>query len=332
MAATVRVRSVRVRPVDGSALAATESAALASSLPTTEAGRYGVGVLLACLGALFWSLSGVLVRLIESASSWQIVFHRALAMSLALLLILAVRYRGRVDLPLRRAGWYGLLAGLAFSSASICFILSLAHVTVANALFMSGIAPFITALLARAWLGETVPGRTWAGMALAAAGVIVMVRSSLAFDGLAGNLLALGAAVSFALLSTVLRKGRQNDMTPAVLWAGLTSSVAAAGILALTSGTFAVTGRDLTLCIVMGTVQLGLGSICYTLGARHLPAAALQLLALTELVLSPLWVWLVVNEVPTAATLAGGGMIMAATVVQASAAARLARRAAPSAD
>ena len=70
--------------------------------------------------------------------------------------------------------------------------------------------------------------------------------------------------------------------------------------------------------------------ICYTLGARHLPAAALQLLALTELVLSPLWVWLVVNEVPTAATLAGGGMIMAATVVQASAA-RLARRAAPSA-
>jgi drug/metabolite transporter (DMT)-like permease len=67
----------------------------------------------------------------------------------------------------------------------------------------------------------------------------------------------------------------------------------------------------------MGSVQLGLGSVCYTLGARHLPAAALQLLALLELVFSPLWVWLVVGEVPGAATLAGGGLVMAATAMQA---------------
>ena len=67
----------------------------------------------------------------------------------------------------------------------------------------------------------------------------------------------------------------------------------------------------------MGSVQLGLGSVCYTLGARHLPAAALQLLALLELVFLPLWVWLVVGEVPAPATLAGGGLVLAASVLQA---------------
>jgi drug/metabolite transporter, DME family len=300
-------------------MSASDPAALGSPVPALEVGRYGRGVLLACLGALFWSLSGVLIRLTEAATSWQIVFYRALAMSLTLLLILAVRYRGRVDLPLRRGGRDALLAGLAFSSASCCFILAIGYVTVANALFMSGIAPFITALLARAWLGESVLSRTWYAMLLAAAGVVVMVRSSLAFDGLFGNVLALGSAVSFALVSACLRKGRQNDMAAAVLWSGLSSTMAAAVILAVTGEGFAITQRDLTLCAFMGTVQLGLGSLCYAYAARHLAAAPLQLLALAELVLSPVWVWLVVDEVPTAATLVGGAMILVATAFQASA-------------
>jgi drug/metabolite transporter (DMT)-like permease len=300
-------------------MSASDPAAIGSPVPALEVGRYGRGVLLACLGALFWSLSGVLIRLTEAATSWQIVFYRALAMSLTLLLILAVRYRGRVDLPLRRGGRDALLAGLAFSSASCCFILAIGYVTVANALFMSGIAPFITALLARAWLGESVPSRTWYAMLLAAAGVVVMVRSSLAFDGLFGNVLALGSAVSFALVSACLRKGRQNDMAAAVLWSGLSSTMAAAVILAVTGEGFAITQRDLALCAFMGTVQLGLGSLCYAYAARHLAAAPLQLLALAELVLSPVWVWLVVDEVPTAATLVGGAMILVATAFQASA-------------
>jgi DME family drug/metabolite transporter len=248
-------------------------------------------------------------------------------MSLTLLLILAVRYRGRVDLPLRRGGRDALLAGLAFSSASCCFILAIGYVTVANALFMSGIAPFITALLARAWLGESVPSRTWYAMLLAAAGVVVMVRSSLAFDGLLGNVLALGSATSFALVSVCLRKGRQNDMSAAVLWSGLSSTACAAVILAALGEGFALSQRDLALCAFMGTVQLGLGSLCYAYAARHLAAAPLQLLALAELVLSPVWVWLVVDEVPTAATLVGGAMILVATAFQAGA--RMPRPVAP---
>ena len=244
-------------------MSASDPAALGSPVPALEVGRYGRGVLLACLGALFWSLSGVLIRLTEAATSWQIVFYRALAMSLTLLLILAVRYRGRVDIPLRRAGRDALLAGLAFSSASCCFILAIGYVTVANALFMSGIAPFITALLARAWLGEAVPSRTWYAMLLAAAGVVVMVRSSLAFDGLFGNVLALGSAVSFALVSACLRKGRQNDMAAAVLWSGLSSTMAAAVIARHRRGLRDHTARPRLVCLHGdGAAGPGLALLC----------------------------------------------------------------------
>ena len=48
----------------------------------------------------------------------------------------------------------------------------------------------------------------------------------------------------------------------------------------------------------------------------------MTLLSLTELVLGPLWVWLGVGEVPSAPTLAGGAMVLAALSYQALSGAR----------
>ena len=67
----------------------------------------------------------------------------------------------------------------------------------------------------------------------------------------------------------------------------------------------------------MGTIQLGGGLVLYTRASRHLPAAELQLVATAELVMAPLWVWIGVGETPTAATLAGGALILLAILVQA---------------
>jgi drug/metabolite transporter (DMT)-like permease len=55
----------------------------------------------------------------------------------------------------------------------------------------------------------------------------------------------------------------------------------------------------------------------YTRASRHLPAVELQLLATTELILAPLWVWIGVGETPTLATLAGGALIFLAVLIQA---------------
>jgi drug/metabolite transporter (DMT)-like permease len=46
---------------------------------------------------------------------------------------------------------------------------------------------------------------------------------------------------------------------------------------------------------------------------------------LTEVVLAPLWVWLGVGEVPGAATLAGGALVLAAVLTQTRFALRAAR-------
>ncbi len=67
----------------------------------------------------------------------------------------------------------------------------------------------------------------------------------------------------------------------------------------------------LTLFIVSLIISL------ITLGVRYVPAAQVSLLALSEMVLAPIWVWLAVDEAPAMLTLAGGGVVLAAVIGQA---------------
>ena len=136
------------------------------------------GVLLLAGAALCWSLGGILIRLVE-ASDWTIVFWRSLFMSLTLLTVLAIWTGGRLAAPFRAAGWKGMLSGAFMACAFICFVLSITRTTVANTLVTMSIMPFVAAILAWAMLKEPIRPRTWAAMALAALGLVVMFADSL---------------------------------------------------------------------------------------------------------------------------------------------------------
>jgi drug/metabolite transporter (DMT)-like permease len=303
------------------------SAAAAEVALATESAGYARGVALVALAGVFWSLGGILVRWIEAASAWQIIFYRSLALVLTLLAIIALRHRGRLRAAFVAAGWNGVAAGACLAAGFIGFILALHHTTVANTLFVLGAAPLFAALLGRWLLGEAVRRATWLAIALASCGITIMVGGGLVLGTLAGNLFALGASLSFAMFSVLLRRGRESDMLPCVGYAGMISAVIAALVVAglpdpASPPLLAIGARDLALCAAMGVVALGLGLTCFTLGARHVPAVEMTLLSLTELVLGPLWVWLGVGEVPSGYTLLGGGIVLAAISYQALSGAR----------
>ena len=63
----------------------------------------------------------------------------------------------------------------------------------------------------------------------------------------------------------------------------------------------------------MGFV-LGVGLPIFNLAGRYVPAARASLLLLSEIVLAPFWVWLIVNETPEPNTLIGGSVILLALI------------------
>ena len=70
--------------------------------------RYAFGVSLVVIGGVFLSLSGIMLRNIESASGWQILFYRGLAFSLMLFLVLLLKYRSNTVSAFKAIGKPGL--------------------------------------------------------------------------------------------------------------------------------------------------------------------------------------------------------------------------------
>jgi drug/metabolite transporter (DMT)-like permease len=133
-----------------------------------------------------------------------------------------------------------------------------------------------------------------------------------------GNLFALCIPLAYACQIYFVRGVRgQNGAPPELM-----PTVLAAGVIAMTPAfflgqPFEATSHDLALLALMGCVQLGVGCWLMTLAVPHLRAAEVGLLALSETLLAPLWVWLGTGEAPGVAALSGGALIVGALVFNA---------------
>jgi len=263
----------------------------------------------------FTSLAGVILRHVEAADGWQVLFYRSIAFVAALLAFLAWRHGTGAARAFRAVGRPGLVVALALSPAFILFILALLETTVANVVFLLSLSPFFAALFAWLALGEPVGRATLAAMVVSLIGVGFMVGDGVVAGTLLGNGYALGACLSYSLALVAMRKGRAVDMLPAVCLAGVvTIAVSGALAVAVSPGALAVRAHDLALAAVLGVVQLAFQYILVTTGTRYVPVAEVALIGRLVLVLAPLWVWLAVDEVPGSLTLIGGAIILAAVL------------------
>lgn len=272
------------------------------------------GIFLIATATLCWSLGGILVRLIQaegSISGWTIVFWRAFFMAATIALGLGVRHgrRGAVA-AVRRMGGAGILSGALLAASFIFYILSLSLTTVANTLVLMSASPLVAAVLARFFLKEALRPVTLGAIAVALAGITVMVANDLGQGSGPGNLAALTVAFAFGANIVVMRARPQIDMVPATLVGGVFAMLCTLPL----ASPLAVPPLGLLYLAVMGMVQLALGLFLFIVGARALPAAEVGLLTLLEMVFAPLWVWIGIGETPGLATLAGGGLILFALI------------------
>ncbi len=275
------------------------------------------GVTLVLAAGVFWSFAGLAVRMIEIANEWQILFFRSLSLVAFLSLYFLLIRRTATIQVFRECGWIGFLAGLGLGIAFCAWIHALTHTTVANALFLLSTSPFFAAVLGWWILGERVSASLLWFIGLAIFGVAVMVIEGYQLGTLVGTIMGMLAAFGFGLFAVLLRKGRSNDLVPAVFWAGICALMISATVIMLTSMTFEISKWDFMFCALMGVFQVGVGLIIFTRGARYLPAAEITLLSLTEIVLGPVWVWLVIGELPGLLTFVGGAIVLLSIAGQA---------------
>jgi len=275
-----------------------------------ESRRQRRGQTYVALAAVAWSTAGVLQRQLTLDTATQVCGRAAFA-GVALLAYVAVAQRGRVVEAFRSTGLAGVAVALCVAIASASFISALNHTTVARVLFLLALAPVLAALLARVTLGEPITRRTVVAMALALAGVAVMLGAP-GEGSLVGDGLSLLAALAFALMIVITRWRHDVSMAPATC---LSQAILVAAFLPFASPG-EIGSQDVVWLAALGIGQIGLGFALLSVGARLIPAAQVGLITLLEVVLGPLWVWLALDERPSTLTLVGGAIVIIAIVIQ----------------
>lgn len=271
--------------------------------------RRAVALLAFC--ALCWSIAGVGTRLLERAEGFEITFWRSFFCAIGVVGALAWQQRGNPLRPVQAMGWPGLVSGAMWAVMFVCFMLALTMTSVANTLLVSSLSPLLSALLARAVLGERIGPATALAIGAALFGVWWMVRDGVSAQGLAGMAIALGVPSAAAVNLVLLRKlHAQIDLAPAVL-IGAVLSCAVTLPIALP---FSASPHDLSILALLGLVQLALPCMLMVTAARHLSAQEVSLICLLEVVLGPIWAWLGAGEAMTAATIQGGLIVLGALV------------------
>jgi len=268
---------------------------------------------------VFWSLAGVVVKSLEQATEWQINFYRCASLAVFVAIVTLIRYRRSTLAVLRAGGSKTVVAGALLSGAMLCNVIALKYTTVAVAVFVMAAAPILAALLGKIFLGEQVSARVWASIAMAIAGIAIMVGGRLQVGDTIGVAVAVLGIVFFGIYAVTLRVGKNVDMTPAVLYGGAIGTVVSLSVSIGTGVGLAIPWIEAMWCSLLGVVQLGLGSVLFALAAQGVPAVQLTLFALGEPLLAPVWVWLMWGDLPTVATLTGGAILFVALALQISA-------------
>ena len=265
---------------------------------------------------LCMSVGGPIIRLADESTAWQFLFYRSFGAALAVLVYFLLSRRPALS-TIRRTGATGVVGGLCLAIGFTGFVWGVMNSTVANALFLISASPLFAAFLGWMVLRERVVRSMWFAMGGVMTGVAIMIGEGLAEADLFGDLAALGAAAGFAGFTVCIRRGRHTDMSPTILIAAAVTAVVS-GVMALASGNgLVVPVADVALATTYGVLVIGAGLFMLTIGARHVPAAELLVLSLTEVVFGPIWVALAFGEVPSLPTLIGGAILLGSIAAQA---------------
>jgi len=266
--------------------------------------------------AALFSSGGAAIKAVH-LTGWQVACFRSVIAALSLLvLVREVRRR-----PTPRV----LVVGLAYASTMILFVLSTKLTTAAAAIYLQSTAPLYVLLLSPSLLKESIRARDIVYMVTLALGlglffVGVDPVSATAPNPPLGNLLALASGLTWALTVMGLRDlGRRageesGSWAPASAFWG--NVFAALACLPLALPVLASRPLDWVILGYLGFFQIAIAYLFLLRGLEKVRAFEASLLLLLEPVLNPLWAWLVHGERPGAGSLAGGAVIILATLVK----------------
>lgn len=272
-------------------------------------GSRSYGATLVATAGVLWSTGGLFVRALD-LDLWTMLAWRSLFAALALAVVVVARQRSGTFAALRRMGWPGLIAIPIALVSMTSFVAAVKLTTVANVMIVYATVPFIAAGISMLWIGERPTRRVLTASAIAFIGIALMAGAAPRLQDVAGNAVALLMTCTFAVQLVMARRYPDLAMAPvncggAILCALVFFPLASAQI---------PSPQELFILLLFGVATTGGAYVLFLIGGRYIPSGEAGLIGMLDVVLSPLWVWLLFNEQPSNAALIGGVIVLGAVV------------------
>jgi len=268
---------------------------------------------MAATGLLFIMLNTTMKKLSHELDPWLVGFLRYL-LGAAVILAPALRLGAGALWP--KAPKLQFLRGLFHAGGMMLWFAALPMVTLAELTAIGFSGPIFICLGAVLFLHERMSGARWAAVILGFAGVLIVLKPWQAggFAGVSpGMLMMLGSAPIFAGSFLVAKALTRHDRSEVVvLWQHLWVSALLGGF-ALAFWT-APTPAQWALLVLCGVLGAG-GHYCMVRAFRVADISAVQTVKFLELVWAAILGWIVFGTAPAGATVAGGVVILAATLL-----------------
>jgi len=215
-----------------------------------------------------------------------------------------------------RIRWSWPLVGAAVANA-VCmmlFVLANKLTTSANAILIQYWAPVATAVLSVLVLKERLHLEQIVALVVTLGGLVLLFADKLGAGVLWGNLAALGSGLAFSLVFLFSRMQKDADPLQSLMLSHFLLALVALAVAGF-QPLPAFTIESVSSIVFLGLAQVGVAAVLFTYAIRRISALTANLLSVIEPVLNPLWVLLVLGEIPSMRTVAGGVLIVASVTV-----------------
>lgn len=263
------------------------------------------GLWAALAGSFLVSLDPVFIRL-SGTGGFDTVFLFGLFTAVSMSAVIRATDSRGVSGTLKAGGWPLLVSALLMVGSATTFVLSVKHTAVANTMIILSGRPVLTAVFSWIILREKTSPALWMAIAGVMAGILIVVSGSARSPNLAGDGLALLTVTFLAMNGVVLRRYKQMSRMAVVGLCGFFMA-----LLMAAPATPSAYGLSTWVTMgIMGLVSAPLGRVLNAASSRYIPAAESAVISLSSMMFAPVWIFFLFREIPPAATLAGGTIVL----------------------
>jgi len=263
------------------------------------------GTLLAFTGVMFITPDSLFIRL-SSVDTWSLLFYRGLIPFFFVLVGLLFFYKNKFLKALFNIGYAGIFYIISFSVCNITFIISIQNTNVANTLIMVAMAPMLSAILATIFLRETANKETWVAILITFFSVTFIFYDSVKLGNIFGDIFGFITAFGLAINANLARFAKDRDLVPSAVVGKLVVAIFAFFFV----DNFQLQNSDIIIVPIMCIMCVAIPFVLVTIAPRYISAPEVNLFFLLEVILGPIWVWLIIKEQPSIQTIIGGSIII----------------------